>query len=642
MATATTEEQVQYDQTPFNLVYVVPEIFEISMMDIMSNKRLAYDSETTDLDPHSGDVRLVQFSDGKTVWVIDTWKIGMDKLRPYFLKMLLNQTMLVGHNISFDSKFLRKYDIKYYLPFDGAYGVSYDDRVERRWAEMFDTMVATQIIEAGMRGQRFGLGPVMDRVLDIKLDKELQRSDWSAAELTDEQIEYAARDVIHLLNLKDALDEVAADCDLLDVIYKVEMPCLAATVNMEFSGLATDLQENERLRGVLQTEAVEELKKWHGLIGAVSPVNLNSPKQVKEAFMKVGIFLDSTAKEIVEKLDHPAGKSLSRYRSLSKYVTSYCDVFPHPDVTNPITGLSHPILRQAATETGRYAAGGGSKNEETGIKLKSINWQAIPRDSSMKELKLEESFRGLVKAPPGKKVIVADYAQIELRFMAIWSRDPRMTAAMIGGADLHGETAKEVFGSSSNDHDWKWWRDLAKRFNFAVANGVGGKKLAKMSEGRLTEKEGYRKVDQWFDYYYGLKEWFKQNGDHAVRFGFSTTMMGRRRYYPNVMDPKATYREGNSSSIQGSSADLTKMALGSAVRYEWDPKTQQGGLDTRLAVHDEIILYADEDKAEDAKNGLEVCMMSVLSEFKKRHPDACWDVPVMADANIGDSWSEAK
>jgi hypothetical protein len=373
---------------------------------------LGVDTETTGLDPLTDRLRLLQLAaPGWPVLVIDLWTIPEGARVP--LQRLLTQpsTVKVFHNAKFDLQFLRQAG----LPVQGLLG---------------DTMLAAQLLDAGLQTRPQSLADLVDRFLHEVLAKEAQRSDWGGT-LTPDQLQYAATDAAILLRLREVLLPALQAAGLAEAAT-LEWRCLPAVAEMELHGMGIDQAHLTTLRQQLQTETAQAAMALTALLppawetdvtplfaaAAAAPINLDSPTQLLQALQRLGVPVTSTTRGALAPLAASVTvvQAVLEYRRVRKALT-FTEALPSH--VHPATGRLHATYWQLGAATGRFACS-------------DPNVQQIPRTAA---------FRQCFIAPPGSLLVIADYSQIELRVMAELSGDARMLAAYQAGEDLHTLTA---------------------------------------------------------------------------------------------------------------------------------------------------------------------------------------------------------
>jgi DNA polymerase I len=538
---------------------------------------LSIDTETTGLDPFSDKLRLLQIGIiGKPVFLIDLFSFEDTSL----LKNLFqNDSTKIFHNGKFDLKFLKTSGLGMKGPF-------------------FDSMLAYQVLTAGTY-RNASLKEVCFELLGIELEKEEQVSDWSIPDLSESQLKYAANDVSVLFPLFKTLREKLADQNLADTA-QLEFEALEPTVEIEFNGMLLDSSKLEKLR-VQAEKQIEKLRDEVRKELNAPDINLNSPKQVKEALVSKGIEVKSTSKSALVPLvgDYPVLSKLLRYRKEFKLNTSFLSSLPCH--VHPITGRIHPTLWQLGAVTGRYSCS-------------NPNLQQIPRESKV---------RVCFIVPPGKKLVIADFSQIELRVVAELTQDKKMLDAFNNGEDLHSLTASLVcqkpIDQVSADE-----RTKAKAINFGLTFGMSVfalKNYTLINYGlEMSWWQAWQFHNRFFDAYSALKEWHQIEKEKISTECF--TMSGRRRSFPE----ESWFTVRLNTPVQGTAADIMKKSL--TILFE-----RLNGTETKIigTVHDEILLEALENEA------LETAMI-LEDSMKKGGEFYLKSVPVEVDIKIGMNW----
>ena len=432
--------------------------------------------------------------------------------------------------------------------------------------------------------------------------------------------QYAAEDADITLRLHQALYPTIHSDERLDYIYReIEMPILDVLFEIERNGVLLDYK-------LLQKQSHELGEKLHVLEQqaytiAGQPFNLNSPKQIQEILfnqLKLPIIkktptgVPSTDEDVLQQLalDYPLPKLLLDYRSLAKLKSTYTDKLPLMMDRN--TGRVHTNYAQAVAVTGRLASS-------------DPNLQNIPVRTS-EGRRIREAFI----APPGHRIISADYSQIELRIMAHISQDEGLLKAFAAGEDIHKATAAEVFGIPLEQVDQEQ-RRYAKVINFGLIYGMSEFGLAAQLGIERSAARAY--MDRYFARYPGVESYMQQTREKARQLGYVETVLGRRLWLPEINNANGNRRQGAeraaiNAPMQGTAADIIKLAM-IAVR-NWLHKEQ---LCSKLImqVHDELILEVPDDEIALIKNLLPACMGNVLQ----------LDVPLLIDVGVGDNWEQA-
>ena len=413
--------------------------------------------------------------------------------------------------------------------------------------------------------------------------------------------------------------QVEAD-GMMALMTEIELPLSFVLFRMEQAGFTVD---TAFLRELGDKYAAEIARRRAEVIEATggTPFNLNSPQQLGEVlFEKMNLPHGkktskgySTSAEVLEGLRWEAPEviePLLRYRQLAKLNGTYVEgLLPLVDRE----GRVHSTFDQTATATGR-------------ISSSEPNLQNIPvRTEEGKEI------RQAFLPRPGWVLLDADYSQIELRLMAHFSGDPAMVDAFRKGEDIHARTAGEIF-----DVPPEWvtpeLRSRAKAVNFGLIYGISGFGLSRNTG--VSRREAGEFIAKYFEKYPGVKRFMDESAAEGAQLGYARTMMGRRRYLPELKSPKAPIREfgkraAMNTPVQGTAADIIKLAM---VRT--DRALRENGMQSRLIlqVHDELLLECPPEEADRAAELLREAMESA-AELK---------VPLVAEVHRGSNWAEAK
>lgn len=572
--------------------------------ELSSEEVVGFDCETTELEPRDGKLRLLQLSGSKNTYVIDLRSFEGKKplaenrdLDPLRKVLFAQRPIKVAHNAKFDSKW-----VAHHLGTDVG--------------GIFDTMLASQLISAGERDRRHGLADVAAFFLGTEVDKSEQVSDWNAAELSESQIRYAAKDAAIMTGLRNKLLE-RLRLDGLEQVAELENACVMPIARMELNGFYLDgdswlrhVQQIKEKRDRVASELQEMLSSaaTQANLFGVAEINLDSPSQVSDALRQLGVPIeDSTSANQLEPFatDFPAVAKLLEYRALAKSLSSFGENFL--EFIRKDSGRIHSDFRQIGAPTGRFSSS-------------NPNIQQIPH---------QEAYRQCFKAPEGRKLVIADYSQIELRILAEFSDDQSFIGSFVSGKDFHTATAAQVFNVKEEEVTPEQ-RSFAKRLNFGVVYGIGASRFAAMTG--LTIREAEDTLRRYFTTYPGLDEWLRNAAKRAVSERVARTASGRMMKFNFDQDDRsavgAAGRNAKNFPIQGTSADILKRAL--SILHESLRGTSGIIVNT---VHDEIIVECGEQEAEEVLVKLTASMESAAKEFLKK-------VPVKVDAHISDDWSK--
>jgi DNA polymerase I len=584
----------------YKLITTIEEL-KSAVEDLNRYPYLGFDTETTSLDPYSGRLRLVQLSSAESTYIIDMDCFGSDLLNREDLQPLREllsaaRPIKVAHNAKFDAKW-----IKHTLGVD--------------LGGIFDTLLASQLIAAGSIEDRHSLEAVASRYLGEAIDKTEQRSDWSGA-LSESQLSYAALDASVLLPLREKQVERLRADDLIRCAT-LEFDAVMPVAQMELTGFYLDkerwreqLASVEKRRDAL-ADALQEMLAAGSLQGSLfgrAEINLDSHVQLTDALKRLGVPVpDSTRSWKLQPLadKYPVIATLLEYRTVQKSITSYGENIL--EEINKVTNRIHANFHQIGAPTGRFAC-------------VQPNIQQIPHT---------HEYRRCFRAPQGRKLIIADYSQIELRILADITGDKGFIDAFNSGADLHRTTAAQVFNVAP-ENVTSDQRSFAKRLNFGVVYGIGAQRLGIMTG--LSQSEAEDLLRRYFATYRSLDNWLKDAANRAVKEGKVRTLSGRLARFSFDPADKQTVsmvqRNGKNTPIQGTSADILKRAL----RLLHDSLSPTSARIVNI-VHDEIVVEADEKEADDIAIRLEQGMVAAGEEYIK-------SVPIKVETAISDEWNK--
>jgi DNA polymerase-1 len=585
-------------------VIKTPQDLRRAIETLSSQPALGLDTETTDLDPLTSRLRLIQLAAPDKVFIVDLDAFRnedfskSEALAPLRRLLADPRPIKIAHNAKFDAKF-----IKHNLGVD--------------LGGLFDTLLASQLVSAGDIEERHGLEAVANRYLNEAVDKTERLSNWEF-ELSEAQLEYAARDAAVLLPLREKLIE-RLKAESLVKVAQLEFECVMTVVDIELAGFFMHKDRWRDQLGVVdkrRTELAEELQQvlaeessQGSLFGGPQreDINLDSHQQLTQALNRLGIPVpDSTRNWKMQPLaaQYPVIATLLEYRTVQKALTSYGENMI--ELINPVTHRLHADFRQIGAPTGRFAC-------------TNPNIQQVPH-----AVEYRRCFSG---HPEGRKLVIADYSQIELRILAEFSGDRGFSDAFNSGADLHRVTASQVFNTSL-DQVTKEQRDFAKRLNFGVVYGIGAQRFALMTG--VTTPEAENVLRRYFGTYRGLDTYLKEAANRAVSDRQARTASGRLvrfRYDENDRQQVSmTQRNGKNTPIQGTSADILKRALKLL-------KEELAGTSSKIVniIHDEIVVESDAGEAEAIAEKVERVMCTAGEEYLKT-------VPVKVETEIADEW----
>ncbi len=399
----------------------------------------------------------------------------------------------------------------------------------------------------------------------------------------------------------------------------IELPLAAVLARMERTGIRIDTNELARLSALMESGITALTREIHALAG--HEFNISSPQQLgKVLFEGMGLpapvkygkgKIISTAIDVLEGLaaEHEIVRKVLEYRQLTKLKGTYVDAIPA--LMDPETGRVHTSFNQTGAATGRLSSS-------------NPNLQNIPIKTE-----LGREIRAAFIPGEGRKLIVADYSQIELRLLAHLSGDPVLIDAFRRGEDIHTRTAAEVMGVPPMLVT-REARNNAKAVNFGIVYGISAFGLA--ANLGISRKEAEAYIKAYFERYAGVKRFIDETVAKTRETGIARTMFGRERPIPDInsRNPNArgfAERTAVNSPIQGTAADLIKLAM---VRI--DRALDGCGSRLLLQVHDELVLEAPEAEVESAKALVKAEMEGVCE----------LSVPLVVEAGVGVTWRDAK
>jgi DNA polymerase-1 len=420
-----------------------------------------------------------------------------------------------------------------------------------------------------------------------------------------------------MLRLSEKMELRIAEDELERVHREIELPLIEVLADMELAGIAIDRTEFERMSRELDSELQRLTLEIYELAGV--EFNINSPRQLGEILfdkMNLPSFKKtekqraaSTRVDVLEELaaSFPLPKKVLEYRGLSKLKGTYVDALP--SMVHPRTGRLHTTFHQTVTATGRLSSS-------------DPNLQNIPIRGE-----LARRLRRAFVAPPGAKLLSADYSQIELRVLAHLSRDPALIEAFRLGEDIHERTARQVFGEGSALTASEQ-RRRAKIINFSIIYGKTAFTLGK--EFGVPTREAQAFIDAYLDRYPRVRVLLEEIIRETRRSGKVRTLFGRQRYVPEIGSRNRTTRSAAervavNTPIQGTAADLIKKAM-----IDLHQRLREEKLRTRLLlqVHDELVLEAPDEEVDRASAVVRETMEQVYP----------LEVPLRVDLKIGSSW----
>ena len=458
--------------------------------------------------------------------------------------------------------------------------------------------------------------------LDVTLpsDKEmLGKEKLGYFSFEDEQVQKGmAYQAIVPYKIKSVLREKLKETGMESLYDEMELPCLYALYEMEKNGIRVDGEALHQYGKKLRTRIEELTAEIHAMAG--EEFNINSPKKLGEIlFEKLGLKNGkktktgySTSAEVLEKLTnaHPIIPRILEYRQLTKLNSTYAEGLAGYIRAD---GRIHGKFHQTVTVTGRISSA-------------DPNLQNIPT-----RMPLGREIRKVFIPEEGSVFVDADYSQIELRVLAHMSGDAALIAAYQADEDIHAITASQVFDVPLDQVD-STLRRKAKAVNFGIVYGISSFGLGQDLDISRKEAEGY--IEKYFATYGKVKEFLDRTVEDAKKNGYTVTMFGRRRPIPelassNFMTRSFGERAAMNAPVQGTAADIIKIAM---VRVNRRLKEEHLQSKLVLQIHDELIIETKKEEVE--------IVQKILVQEMMHAADLA--VPLLVDANVGDSWYDAK
>ncbi|WP_100077531.1 DNA polymerase I [Chryseobacterium camelliae] len=586
-----------------------PKAQKMLVRNLLKQRVVCFDTETTSLNELEAELVGMSFSykKGLAYYVPVSEDQGealqtLEIFRPFFEK---EDLVKVAHNLKFDYKILRRYNITV----KGA---------------MFDTMIAHYLLNPdGRHGMDYlsevylGYKPVSIETIIGKKGKN--QGNFRDADLRT-QTDYAAEDADVTFQLYELFAPQLKKENLEDLFFNIEMPLMEVLAKMELAGISLD----EKWLAQESIDLENDLRQLEQKIFELSgeEFNVNSPKQLGEVLFeklqldpkakktKTGQY--ATSEDILQKLasKHEIIQHILEYRTYQKLKSTYVDALPSQ--IEKSDNRVHTNFSQTTAATGRLAS-------------VNPNLQNIP----IRTLRGQQ-IRGAFVAGEGKKIISADYSQIELRLIAEISGEDNMIKAFQNGEDIHASTAAKLFNIPLEEVS-KIQRSQAKTVNFGILYGQGAFALAEQTG--LSRSEAKQMIEAYFETYSKLKAYMAEQVKKAREIGYVETILGRKRHLKDISSNNFVVRahaERNAvnAPIQGSAADVVKMAM---IKIQKELEKEKLKTRMLLQVHDELVFESPVDEVEVATNIIKMEMENAIET----------QVPLLVEVGVGDNWLEA-
>lgn len=580
------------------------------MRDLQTQQAVCFDTETTSIDANDCELVGMSFSwkEGEAYYVpCPEDQAATQKRLGIFKPFFENENIVkIGQNIKYDLLVLKWYDIQLK-------------------GKLWDTMLAHYLLKPE---QKHGMDALSENYLQYKpisIEELIGKKGKNQGSMRDVDLnkitEYAAEDADITFQLKNVFKPMLQEENMEKLFTEIEAPLIYALGDMEFEGIALDIDFLQTYAGELGKEIVEAQDQIFSITGI--EFNLDSPKQLGDVLFnhmkipytgkktKTGQY--STSEDVLQQLasEHTVAESIMNYRELTKLKSTYVDSLPQ--MVNAKTGRIHSSFNQTIAATGRLSSN-------------NPNLQNIP----IKTARGREIRKAFIPRNDAFQLFSADYSQIELRIIASLSEDAAMMEAFHKGQDIHAATASKIFNLPIEEIN-REMRGRAKAVNFGIAYGQSAFGLAQQLG--IKRGEAQEIIDNFFTQFPGVRSLLDQNITFTREHGYILTLCGRRRYLPDIHSRNFTMRgfaERNAinTPIQGSAADMIKIAM---IHIHKRMKENRMKSRMLLQVHDELVFDVHHAENESLQELVTQCMQNALP----------LKVPVLVESGFGNNWLEA-
>lgn len=612
------KEQEEITHNQYNTLKDIPHNYylidnedELKLLvnSLLNQPQVCFDTETTSLDVFKAELVGMSFA----VRPYEAWYLSFPTERNQILRwleiikpLLKNEEILkIGQNVKFDIQVLKQYSTE----------------VE---GKLFDTMIAHYLIQPELKHSMDYLAEVYLNYKPVSIEELIGKKGKDQKSMRNVDIntikEYAAEDADITFQLFNILKDEIVKHGLEKLAEDIEMPLIRVLSDMEQAGVKININELNKYSEILKNELSiiqEEIFKSAG-----KSFNIASPKQLGDVLfehLKIPFNVQktksdqyATGEEVLLKIKdkHPIIPQILEFRTIQKLLNTYVESLPL--LVNPVTGRIHTSFEQAWVSTGRLSS-------------KNPNLQNIPiRDERGREIR-----KAFVPANEDYILLSADYSQIELRIMAHLCEDENMINAFLENKDIHIATAAKIYNVPIQEVT-REMRTKAKTANFGIIYGISSFGLSQRLN--ISRQEASKLIEGYFITYPKVKDYMNKNIDFAKSQGYVKTIMGRRRYLPQINSANAMIRgmaERNAinAPIQGSAADIIKLAM---VRIH---RKIKNSFKTRmiLQVHDELVFDVYRPELDKIKEIVKNEMENAVS----------LKVPLIVDIGTGNNWFEA-
>ncbi len=586
-----------------------PERVDELVRQLAAQPAFCFDSETTALQTRDAELVGLSFSfKAHEAWYVPFGKdqqetaLALEKFRPVFGDP---DILKVGQNLKYDIEVLMNYRIS----------------VE---GELFDTMIAHYLIQPDLSHNMDYLAEVYLNYKPISIEELIGKKGSGQLNMRDVEIslisEYAAEDADVTWQLYPILKNELEHLGLLPLALKIEMPLIRVLAELEYAGFRISVENLRNYAALLKDDIRQCEQSIYEMAGVT--FNIGSPRQLGEVLferMKIAEGTQktktkqySTGEEVLIKLadKHPVIAKILDYRAMVKLLNTYVEALP--GLIDSRTSKIHTSFDQAWVSTGRLSS-------------KNPNLQNIP----IRYERGREIRKAFIPTDDRHILLSADYSQIELRLMAHLSKDVNMIAAFRNQEDIHTATAAKIFKIEEKDVT-SAMRSRAKTANFGIIYGISAFGLSQRLN--ISRGEAADLIKGYFETYPMVREYMENAIQAAKEKGYVETLLGRRRYLPDIHSANAIVRgvaERNAinAPIQGSAADVIKQAMVNIQRH----LRKYPASNMILQVHDELIFDVHLDELNEISQMVKYEMENALA----------LSVPLLVDVGTGQNWLEA-
>lgn len=576
---------------------------------LLKQTEICFDTETSSLDYFSLNIVGLSFSFNSGTGYYIPCPEDFDKARAIchkFRPVLGHDSILkIGQNIKFDMLVLKRYDVEVKAP-------------------LYDTMIAHYLVEPDMKHGMDYLSETYLGYTPVHIEELIGKKGKNQGSMRDVPIdkiaEYAAEDADITFQLKHVLAPMVEKHEVTGVLKDIELPLIPVLADMEYEGVKIDVD----YLNAYSKELEQDMLMYRSAIFEIAGLefNLDSPRQMGDVLFghlklpvdkKTATGQHSTNEEVLSKLaqDYPIAEKILEYRELTKLKSTYVDALPQ--MVNVKTGRVHTTFNQTIASTGRLSSIGP-------------NLQNIP----IRTERGQRVRKAFIARDSEHILLSADYSQIELRLAAEISGDENMLEAFRQRLDIHQATAARVYNVALADVT-KEMRSKAKMVNFGIIYAISAFGLSQRLG--IPRKEAAELIENYFVQYPKLRNYMSDTLEFARHHGYVKTLMGRRRYLKDINSRNFTVRgfaerEAINSPLQGSAADLVKLAM---IHIHEEFKRQNLKSKMTLQVHDELVFDTHKDEVDLVKPIIREKMIQAIKT----------NVPLEVEIGIGYNWLDA-